>query len=144
MKTTILKLVFAVGALFALANCSKSDDNSSVYGMCQAGQVNTQAGCISQQYCNGQYCNYNGQQLPILNNGYNNGYNNGMNCMAGEIYTTLGRCLPTAGCAPTYPNYGFYNGMCYPASSSYNTGYNSGTNNCQMNQYGQCVNTPVW
>lgn len=127
MKTTIFKVIFAVGALFALANCSKSDDSSSAT-VCSANQVYTQQGCLSSLQCNGTG-GWNGSQcLPMINNGYNNGgLANGMVC------TQIGP-LPVGACAglnrQQYPgNYGFYQGNCYPEiNQGYNTGYNNGYN----------------
>ena len=143
MKTTLLKLVFAVGALFALANCSKSDGNSSsAYGNCAAGQSYTQAGCISSQYCNGVTCMYNGQQLQIINQGYNNGYANGQVCTQVGLLP-VGACSGLPQFTPQYPNYGFYQGNCYPVinqgynNGGYNTGYNNNTQcNGSMNNGG--------
>lgn len=140
MKTTIFKLVFAVGALFALANCSKSDDSSSNRGYCSGNQVYSQqyGGCLNQGNCAyGQGQMPNGQCVQgTIGGGYNNGSNM---CGAGQVYADIGAvrgtgqqltCLPVGSCAqlqqfnPQYPNYGFYqigNGqaVCVPA---YNNG----------------------
>jgi len=137
MKTTIFKVIFAVGALFALANCSKSDDSSSGT-VCQANQVYTQQGCLSSLQCNGTG-GWNGSQcLPMINNGYNNGLGNGMVCtQMGAL--PVGACSGLAQFTPQYPNYGFYQGMCYPViNQGYNNGMNTGYNN-GMNT--QCGNT---
>ncbi len=143
MKTTLLKVVFAVGALFALANCSKSSDSASAYGNCQAGQVYTQQGCLSSMQCGGTG-GWNGNQcLPMINQGINQGVN-------GQVCTQIGP-LPVGACSglpqftPQYPNYGFYQGNCYPAinqgyNTGYNQGYNTGYNQCPVNS----MNTGGW
>jgi hypothetical protein len=92
-------------------------------------------------------CNYNGQQLQILSQGYNQGMN-------GQVCTQIGP-LPVGACSglpqftPQYPNYGFYNGNCYPViNQGYNTGYNQGYNTGYPQQQ-QCpvnssMNTGGW
>lgn len=160
MKTTIFKVIFAVGALFALANCSKSDDSTSNGQMCSANQVYAQqyGGCLNQGNCAyGQGQMPNGQCVQgTLGGGYNN--SNG-NCGAGQVYADIGSvtggygqqrltCLPIGTCNQlaqfnqANPNYGFYQSgnqaMCVPAYSGgmYNNGgYNNGGYNNGMNQW---------
>ncbi len=130
MKNTYLYLVGAVVALL-VAGCGKSGsgsgNSSGTVGVCSAGLVNTQYGCLQQGFCPAGQAQYNNNQcVPATSN----------QCPAGQVYSSLvSTCIPQAHCQM---GQGLYNNQCIQADglnngyqngyNGYNTGYNTGYN----------------
>ena len=121
----VIRIILAsglMGVFLILAACGKDkgSSNNNMNGICQAGQVSTQYGCLSQGYCQTGYGLYNNQCIPgNMNNGQNY-------CPAGQVSTQYG-CLAQGQCQP---GSGYYNGQCIPGNYGGNNG--GGTSQCQQ------------
>ena len=118
MKNIYLYLAGAVVALF-IVGCGKSSgggsSNTGTVGVCAAGLVNTQYGCLNQGNCPvGQAQYNNGQCVAATAN----------QCAAGSTYSSqVGACLPQGNCPV---GQGLYNNQCIIAD-----GYNNNNNGWQ-------------
>lgn len=117
MKNIYLYLAGAVVALF-IVGCGKSsgggNSSTGVAGVCAAGLVNTQYGCLTQGNCPvGQAQYNNGQCVAATAN----------QCAVGSTYSSqVGTCLPQGNCPA---GQGQYNGQCV-ITDGYNNGFNNG------------------
>ena len=117
MKNIYLYLAGAVVALF-IVGCGKSsgggNSSTGVAGVCAAGLVNTQDGCLTQGNCPvGQAQYNNGQCVAATAN----------QCAVGSTYSSqVGTCLPQGNCPA---GQGQYNGQCV-ITDGYNNGFNNG------------------
>lgn len=115
-------LLLGVATALLLTACGKSSGGSSSnrsanVGVCQAGYVNSQYGCLQQSGCPSGYGLYNGQCV-VATNQHNN-------CQAGYVYSSQYGCLQQGNCQQ---GYGLYGNQCVYADGAYNQQYNNGYN----------------
>ncbi len=123
---------YLVGAMlaFVLIGCGNdrsSNRNNGSVGICGAGLVNTQYGCLQQGMCPPGQAQYNnGQCVSAVAN----------QCPAGQVFSSQYGCLSQGQCPM---GQGLYNNQCVMADgiqNGMNNGWNTGWNNTGLNNTG--------
>ncbi len=112
MKRTFVYALATLGVALLMSACKNNDGGSasvSPYGVCQAGYIQTQYGCLPQSSCPVGQAMYNNTCIPGTVGGQ---YPGGQMCQAGYLQTQYG-CLPQGSCQA---GQAMYNNTCIPGT----------------------------